>query len=104
MSAFAFGDRRSARRSEARGNVGPPCDDVGREHRASRPAAARPRRRGVAPRPRGHGGGEWPASRAVMAAGEAARAAEPDADVREYEGGAISAGEVDEMLSPSLFG
>src|SRR5512138_3371441 len=44
------------------------------------------------------------AARAVTAAVDAARAAEPDADVREYEGGAISAGEVAEMLSPSLFG
>ena len=44
------------------------------------------------------------AARAVTAAVDAARAAEPGADVREYEGGAISAGEVAEMLSPSLFG
>jgi len=44
------------------------------------------------------------AARAVTTAVDAARAAEPDADVREYEGGAISAGEVAEMLSPSLFG
>jgi DNA polymerase-3 subunit delta len=44
------------------------------------------------------------AARAISAAVDAARAAEPGADVREYEGGAISAGEVAEMLSPSLFG
>ncbi|MEV6306710.1 DNA polymerase III subunit delta [Actinoplanes sp. NPDC051861] len=44
------------------------------------------------------------AARAVAAAVEAARAADPGADVREYEGGALSAGEVAEMLSPSLFG
>jgi DNA polymerase-3 subunit delta len=44
------------------------------------------------------------AARAIAAAVEAARAADPDADVREYEAGALSAGEVAEMLSPSLFG
>jgi DNA polymerase-3 subunit delta len=44
------------------------------------------------------------AARAITAAVEAARSADPGADVREYEGGAISAGEVAEMLSPSLFG
>ena len=44
------------------------------------------------------------AARAVTAAVEAARAAEPGADVREYEAGSLTAGEVAEMLSPSLFG
>ena len=44
------------------------------------------------------------ASRAVAEAVEAARSYEPGADVREYEAGALSAGEVAEMLSPSLFG
>jgi DNA polymerase-3 subunit delta len=44
------------------------------------------------------------AARAIAAAVDAARAAEPGADVREYEGGALAAGEVAEMLSPSLFG
>jgi DNA polymerase-3 subunit delta len=44
------------------------------------------------------------AARAIAAAVDAARAAEPGADVREYEAGALSAGEVAEMLSPSLFG
>ena len=44
------------------------------------------------------------AARAISAAVDAARAAEPGADVREYEAGALSAGEVAEMLSPSLFG
>src|SRR4051794_2813680 len=43
-------------------------------------------------------------SRAITAAVDAARDAEPGADVREYEAGALSAGEVAEMLSPSLFG
>ncbi len=43
-------------------------------------------------------------ARAISAAVDAARAAEPGADVREYEAGALSAGEVAEMLSPSLFG
>ncbi|WP_433793847.1 DNA polymerase III subunit delta [Actinoplanes sp. CA-252034] len=44
------------------------------------------------------------AARAVAEAVEAARATDPGADVREYEGGALAAGEVAEMLSPSLFG
>ena len=44
------------------------------------------------------------AARAVAAVVEAARAAEPGADIREYEGGQLAAGEVAEMLSPSLFG
>src|SRR3954464_13461907 len=44
------------------------------------------------------------AARAITAAVDAAREAEPGADVREYEAGALSAGEVAEMLSPSLFG
>ncbi|WP_041841901.1 DNA polymerase III subunit delta [Actinoplanes friuliensis] len=44
------------------------------------------------------------AARAITAAVDAARAEEPGADVREYEAGALSAGEVAEMLSPSLFG
>jgi DNA polymerase-3 subunit delta len=44
------------------------------------------------------------AARAISAAVAAARADEPGADVREYEAGALNAGEVAEMLSPSLFG
>jgi DNA polymerase-3 subunit delta len=44
------------------------------------------------------------AARAISAAVDAARAADPGADVREYEGGVLAAGEVAEMLSPSLFG
>ena len=44
------------------------------------------------------------AARAITTAVAAARADEPGADVREYEAGALSAGEVAEMLSPSLFG
>jgi DNA polymerase-3 subunit delta len=44
------------------------------------------------------------AARAITAAVDAAREADPGADVREYEAGALSAGEVAEMLSPSLFG
>jgi DNA polymerase III subunit delta len=43
-------------------------------------------------------------TRAVTEAVQAARAADPEADVREYEAGAVTAGEVAEMLSPSLFG
>jgi DNA polymerase-3 subunit delta len=44
------------------------------------------------------------AARAIATAVDAARASDPDADVREYEAGALTAGEVGEMLSPSLFG
>ncbi|WP_045743441.1 DNA polymerase III subunit delta [Actinoplanes rectilineatus] len=44
------------------------------------------------------------AARAVTTAVEQARAADPGADVREYEAGSLAAGEVAEMLSPSLFG
>ena len=44
------------------------------------------------------------AARAITAAVDAARAEDPGADVREYEGGSLAAGEVAEMLSPSLFG
>jgi DNA polymerase III subunit delta len=44
------------------------------------------------------------AARAITAAVDGARAADPTADVREYEAGALTAGEVAEMLSPSLFG
>jgi DNA polymerase-3 subunit delta len=44
------------------------------------------------------------AARAITSAVDAARAADPGADVREYEAGALAAGEVAEMLSPSLFG
>jgi DNA polymerase-3 subunit delta len=51
-----------------------------------------------------HGDEELLAARAISAAVAAARADEPGADVREYEAGALNAGEVAEMLSPSLFG
>jgi DNA polymerase-3 subunit delta len=44
------------------------------------------------------------AARAITAAVQAARDVDPGADVREYEAGALTAGEVAEMLSPSLFG
>ncbi|HWS31186.1 MAG TPA: DNA polymerase III subunit delta [Actinoplanes sp.] len=44
------------------------------------------------------------AARAVAEAVEAARAADPGADVRDYEAGSLVPGEVAEMLSPSLFG
>ncbi|GAA0548583.1 DNA polymerase III subunit delta [Paractinoplanes ferrugineus] len=44
------------------------------------------------------------AARAITSAVDAARSADPGADIREYEGGALFAGEVAEMLSPSLFG
>jgi len=44
------------------------------------------------------------AARAITAAVDSAREADPTADVREYEAGALAAGELAEMLSPSLFG
>ena len=44
------------------------------------------------------------AARAVATAVAQARAVDPGADVREYEAGSVSPGEVAEMLSPSLFG
>ncbi|HEX6501438.1 MAG TPA: DNA polymerase III subunit delta [Micromonosporaceae bacterium] len=43
-------------------------------------------------------------ARGVDAAVAAVRAADPDADVREYQAGAVLPGELAEMLSPSLFG
>jgi DNA polymerase-3 subunit delta len=42
--------------------------------------------------------------RAVAQAIDAARLADPGADIREYEAATLSAGEVAEMVSPSLFG
>ncbi|MEU4695000.1 DNA polymerase III subunit delta [Actinoplanes sp. NPDC023714] len=51
-----------------------------------------------------HGDEELLSARAIAAAVEAARAVDPGADVREYEAGSLAAGEVAEMLSPSLFG
>jgi DNA polymerase-3 subunit delta len=44
------------------------------------------------------------ASRGVADAVAAARAADPDAEVREYVTSELVAGQLDEMLSPSLFG
>ncbi|GGL14809.1 hypothetical protein GCM10012284_56910 [Mangrovihabitans endophyticus] len=44
------------------------------------------------------------ASRAITAAVDAACGEDPGADVREYDAAALTAGEVAEMLSPSLFG
>jgi DNA polymerase-3 subunit delta len=44
------------------------------------------------------------ATRAVGAVVEAARAADPHADVRDVEAGALNPGEIAEMTSPSLFG
>src|SRR5688572_12343081 len=51
-----------------------------------------------------HGEEELLATRAVAEIVAAARAAEPDGEVRQYEAGALVAGELAEMLSPSLFG
>ncbi|MGC4808577.1 DNA polymerase III subunit delta [Micromonospora sp. DT233] len=44
------------------------------------------------------------ATRAVTEAVARARAVDPDVDVREYQAGTLAVGEIDEMLSPSLFG
>ena len=43
-------------------------------------------------------------ARAVTESIAAARAADPETEVREYAGGELVAGELAEMLSPSLFG
>ncbi len=43
-------------------------------------------------------------ARVIAESVSAIRAVEPGADVREYEAGALAAGELAEMLSPSLFG
>jgi DNA polymerase-3 subunit delta len=42
-------------------------------------------------------------SRAVSQVVQAARAADPDVDVRELDGAAVQPGDLDEVLSPSLF-
>jgi DNA polymerase III subunit delta len=47
---------------------------------------------------------EFLAARAIAAAVAAAREADASADVREYDAGSLTAGEVAEILSPSLFG
>ncbi len=47
---------------------------------------------------------EFLSARAISRAVAAARAVEPGVDVREYEAGGVNAGEVAEMISPSLFG
>ncbi|GIM86952.1 DNA polymerase III subunit delta [Salinispora arenicola] len=44
------------------------------------------------------------ATRAVTEAVARARSADPDVDVREYQAGSLTVGEIAEMLSPSLFG
>jgi DNA polymerase-3 subunit delta len=44
------------------------------------------------------------ATRAVTEAVTTARDVDPDVDVREYQAGALTVGEIAEMLSPSLFG
>src|SRR5947207_3790881 len=44
------------------------------------------------------------ANRAAAQICAAVRAADSDADVRDLDGGGMSAGELDELLSPSLFG
>ncbi|GIG60935.1 hypothetical protein Lfu02_53070 [Longispora fulva] len=47
---------------------------------------------------------EFLASRAVAATVRAARDAEPDADIREYDAGDLASGALAEAVSPSLFG
>ncbi|MEH0822820.1 MULTISPECIES: DNA polymerase III subunit delta [unclassified Micromonospora] len=44
------------------------------------------------------------ATRAVSEAVAKARSVDPDVDVREYQAGSLTVGEIAEMLSPSLFG
>ncbi|SCL38619.1 DNA polymerase III, delta subunit [Micromonospora rhizosphaerae] len=44
------------------------------------------------------------ATRAVSEAIAKARSVDPDVDVREYQAGSLTVGEIAEMLSPSLFG
>ncbi|WP_410811459.1 DNA polymerase III subunit delta [Micromonospora sp. 067-2] len=44
------------------------------------------------------------ATRAVSEAVEKVRGIDPEVDVREYQGAALTVGEIAEMLSPSLFG
>src|SRR6185312_14627326 len=44
------------------------------------------------------------ATRAVTEAVERVRSVETEVDVREYQAGALTVGEIAEMLSPSLFG
>ncbi|MFF5178028.1 DNA polymerase III subunit delta [Micromonospora sp. NPDC000316] len=44
------------------------------------------------------------ATRAVTEAVEKVRSVDPDVDVREYQAGVLTVGEIAEMLSPSLFG
>ncbi|SCE97491.1 DNA polymerase III, delta subunit [Micromonospora coriariae] len=44
------------------------------------------------------------ATRAVTEAVATVRGVDPDVDVREYQAGALTVGEIAEMLSPSLFG
>src|SRR4051794_613056 len=92
MSAFALRDQWQARRSELCRRSLAPCNHV--DVNTTPPAALL----------LVQGDEELLAARAITAAVDAARAADPAADVREYEGGALTAGEVAEMLSPSLFG
>lgn len=92
MSGFALRGGQPTQRSEQRELVRAPCDDVG-------VTTAAPATLLLV-----QGDEELLATRAITAAVEAARAADPGADVREYEAGQLTAGEVAEMLSPSLFG
>ena len=92
MSAFALCGERPAAKGEPPRQCFAPCNDVA-------VTMAPP-----APLLLVLGDEELLATRAVAAAVDAARAADPGADVREYEAAALSPGELAEMLSPSLFG
>src|SRR4051812_46317011 len=92
MSAFALRDQRAARRSELCWQCLASCNHVDVNTAPSVPLLLV------------QGDEELLAARAITSVVDAARAADPGADVREYEAGALSAGEVAEMLSPSLFG
>jgi DNA polymerase-3 subunit delta len=92
MSTFALSEGWATRRSEPCRRRFPTCND-----------------NAVTTAPPGLlllvlGDEEFLAARAIAAAVATARAADPGADVREYDAAALTAGEVAEMLSPSLFG
>ena len=92
MSAFTLYEERATAPGKPRRHCFAPCNDV---------AVTTPP---PAPLLLVLGEEELLATRAVAAAVDAARAADPGADVREYEAAALTPGEVAEMLSPSLFG
>ena len=92
MSAFAFHEERTTRRGEPCGQWFASCNDV-----AVTTAPPPPLLLVL-------GDEELLSARAIAAAVDAARAADPGADVREYDAADLTPGEIAEMLSPSLFG